>query len=565
MNKQAEKRDDFFVLQSHRHYHLIIIATGFLIFLFVPLFMLTSGQSKKIFNNGRELQVVFDILMLVGFFTLIMAAMYWLLILLKRREIGASLARFLFCWVALSGFLFPLTTNNGMFELLTSPLHVLNFILVLGLSICLTVLWGSKYVKTVSVFMATFLVIAILPTIPRFFSEFEKQSGEAHQLNLSTEHNLLLVGLDGVPGHILADLLRANAVLESEFKDFTFYENVASTSPATEASLMGVIYGNHNFLEWKEPFPIDWRDLYFNDADKFNLYTGHKYNIYNNTGTKLSAGRYGVAEQRNELFDLYRNVAVRIFFKPGVNSIDVVDERWFPNRKGKFYSTVKGYDTVVSSLTMGSDRPTVLFSHFTFTHWPVSMDENCNLRKMDKEWMALNNNQDGVVAGAKCGLDKYVELLNKLKSLDAYENTTIILFSDHGKPVLYYDEPPHNLEINGNRDFGFDRYQPFMMIKPANTQNDTIIYSDKIVLLDDLAQTTCYLMQPSDTCDTMPGLNILDETDIAPEEFYIHVVKDITSRWFLQDHKAVRLSRQVPLEAAMRESDGTVLTEQVKP
>jgi len=60
MNRQAEKRDDFFVLQSHRHYHLIIIATGFLIFLFVPLFMLTSGQSKKIFNNGRELQVVID-------------------------------------------------------------------------------------------------------------------------------------------------------------------------------------------------------------------------------------------------------------------------------------------------------------------------------------------------------------------------------------------------------------------------------------------------------------------------------------------------------------------------
>lgn len=279
MNKHENERGDFFVLQSHRHYHLIILATGFLIFLFVPLFILTPGQSKEIFNNGRELQVVTDVLILVGIFSLVSATIYWIFTLLKRREMAASLVRFLFCLVALAGFLFPLTTNNGMFELLTSPIHKLNFALVMILTTALTILWGSKYVKTITIFMTTFLAIAIVPTIPRVLSQFEKQTGEAHQLKLSPDNNLLVVGMDGVPGHIIADLFKQDPTLEHEFKDFTFYENVASTSPATDASLMGMVYGNNNFSKWAEPFPIDWRQLYFNDARQYNFYTGHKYNM----------------------------------------------------------------------------------------------------------------------------------------------------------------------------------------------------------------------------------------------------------------------------------------------
>jgi len=561
MDKQKKEQEGFFVLQSHWHYHLIILATGFLIFLFVPLFILKPEQSKQIFNNGREIQVVFDILILIGIFAAASSTVYWIFKLFKRREMAASLIRFLFCWVTLSGFLLPLTVNNGMFELLTSPIHKLNFALVSVFSIVLALLWGSKHWKTITVFMATFLVIAIVPTIPRALSLFEKQSGQTDQLRLSTENNLLMIGMDGVPGHILAGLFQESPELESEFKDFTFYNNVSSTSPATDASLMGVMYGNHDFTKWSDPPPIDWRELFFNNADKYNFVTGFKFNRYNNAGTKLSAGRYGVAEQRNELFEMYRNVAVRLFSKFGINSLDVMDEKYFPDRGGKFYATVKGFDSVVASLRADSDRPTVMYMHFSFTHWPTSMDENCVHRKTDKEWMANNQNKDGIVAGAKCAIDKYTGLLAKLKSLDVYQNSTVVLYSDHGKPALYYPESPSNLKINDNRAFGFDRYQPFLMIKPASVEKEVIEYSDRIIILDDLAQTTCYLMNSSRDCETMPGVNILDDNDTPPDSFFIHVAKNIDSRWFLLDHKAVQLSRKVPLEEAMRISDEIELTE----
>lgn len=563
MDKQKKEQEGFFVLQSHWHYHLIILATGFLIFVFVPLFILKPEQSKQIFNNGREAQVAFDILILVGVFSVASSLIYWIFTALNRREIAASLLRFLFCWVALSGFLFPLTTNHGMFEIMSSPLHKANFFLVLTLALLLAVFWGSKYVKTVTVFLAIFLTVAILPTIPRAISQFEKQTGEAHQLNLSPENNLLLVGMDGVPSHIIEDILRDTEAIQSAYKDFTFYRNVTATSPATVASLMGITYGNHNFKKWAEPYPIKWRELYFNNAEEFNLYTLDKFNTYNETGTKLSAGRYGVAEQRNELFELFRNVAVRLFSRPGVNLMVNVDEGFFPNRKGKFYWTTEGFDTIVESLSVGSDRPTILFSHFAFTHWPTSIDENCDNRKSDAKWMAENSNKEGIEKGTICAVDKYIKLLDKLKALGVYDNTTIVFFSDHGKPVLYYDEPPHNLEINDNRDFGFDRYRPFLMIKPAQSQQTEMAIDDKILILDDLAQTNCYLMQPSPNCEQMPGVNILDENDISPNDFYIHVVQDAESGWFLEDHKAVQLSRKIPLEDAMRESGEIQLKEKL--
>ena len=564
MDKRKNEGSEFFVLQSHRHYHLIILATAFLIFLFVPLFILTPVQAKQVFNNGREGQVVLDILALIAMFSMFFIAIYWMFTWLKRREMAASLIRFLFCWVALSGFLFPLTTNNGMLELVGSPLHVINFFIVLILSFNLAIVWGSKHVKTVSVFLIAFLVVAILPTIPRAFSQFEKQEGGAPTIHLSDQENLLLVGMDGVPGHILNDIFAQDPAAASTFKDFTFYENAVATSPATEASLMGVIYGNHDFTAWEEPYPINWKDLPFNDPDNFNFYTLDKFNIYNDVGTKLSAGRYGAIQQRNELFEMYKFVVVRLFSTPGINVMVYLDVM-FADRGGKFYWTTDGYDTITDSLSTGSERPTVLFSHFAFTHWPASIDANCVSHKTDNEWLFEHTNKRGVIEGAQCVVLKYRELLDKLKALGAYDNTTIVFYSDHGKPVLYYDEPPHNLRINWHLDYGFDRYQPFIMIKPAGAQQSDMVIDDKNVILDDLAQTICYQLQPSNACEDLPGINILDDQDKAPENFYIHVVKDRESRWFVQDQKAVSLPRDKPLLEAMQESDEIILTEQVRP
>lgn len=561
MTSETDTQHPFFALRSHWFYNLAIVVTGVLIFVFVPLFILTPGQTKQYLNNGRELQVLLDVGILILCFYIVIGALYWLLTLIKKRDVGASFVMLVLSWVALSGFLLPLTSARGMLELRFAPTHWLNLSLVTILSLGLTVLFMSRHVKIVQVFMGIFLTVSILPTLPRAFSQFEQQDAQVKGVQLSADKNILVVGFDGLPGHLVKEVLTASSEFSQTFKDFTFYENVTSSSPGTEASMLGIVYGNHDFTTWKDASTGDMDSLYFNQDDKVNVTTSFKYNVFNKNGTKLAAGQYGIPEQRDQLIDLYRNVAVRLTTAHGVNLIDGIDFQYFPNRKGKFYSTVEGFDKIIGSLGTGSDKPSVFYTHFTFSHRPPSVDENCRYRRMDFEWMMSHQNLDGLRKGTICSLKKYTEFIAKLKQLGIYDQTMIVLLSDHGKTVMFYDTPPHNLRINNGPELGFDRYQPFLMIKPFAQKNDALEISDRPVLLDDLAQTNCYVFEGSDVCENMPGMNILDPTDIPPESFYIHVVKDETSNWMVVDHKAVKLPRDVPLLDAMKASPDIQLSE----
>jgi hypothetical protein len=71
---------------------------------------------------------------------------------------------------------------------------------------------------------------------------------EVHEsMRLSAEHNVLVVSLDGLQGHVAAKLLRENTEIADIFRDFTIFENVLSQSPATEASIVGELFGIRDY------------------------------------------------------------------------------------------------------------------------------------------------------------------------------------------------------------------------------------------------------------------------------------------------------------------------------
>jgi len=560
MKIEKDVTQPFLQPRSHLFYNAMILIAGILTFVFIPLFILTPVQSKQFINNGRELQVMGDVLILILCFYGVLAAYYWFMTLLRLKNIGATHTMFVFFWIVLSGFLLPVTTGHGMLELGLAPTHWLNFSIVLILSIVLAVLSLSRYSKTVLVFLAVFLVVSIIPTLPRAFSQFEKQELGARPVSLSTQKNILLVGFDSLPGHVMKNILTSTPEFKQTFKDFTFYNNVAASAPSTFTSLRGIVYGNYDFSQWKEPAPVDYKNLYFNRNENVNFITSFKYNIYNKSGVKLAAGQYGKAEQRDQLVDLYTNVAARITSSYGVNLIMGLDNLLFAKRKGRFHYTVEGYDKVVDSFVAESEKPSVVYTHFAFTHLPFSLDENCVYRKMDRAWYYSHQNVDGIRAGGICGLKKYTELIDKLKRLGIYDQTMIVFLSDHGTAVSYHDKPPHNLKINNGPSNGFDRYQPFMMIKPIDQTNEVLQYSDKYIILDDLAQTNCNVFETTEFCEQRPGLNILDDADIAPDNFFIHIGKDKDSDW-KDEHVAIPVSRKMNLLDALQESDQVTLSE----
>ena len=72
---------------------------------------------------------------------------------------------------------------------------------------------------------------------------------------------------------------------------------------------------------------------------------------------------------------------------------------------------------------------------------------------------------------SECLLNKLTGYLEKLKKDGLYENSTIIIKSDHGRERNYYTEYPENITINKNKNFTYGRYNPLLMIKMKDASN----------------------------------------------------------------------------------------------
>jgi len=55
------------------------------------------------------------------------------------------------------------------------------------------------------------------------------------------------MSFDGVPGNLVTEIIKNDAKLSTNFKDFTIFENAISQSPATGASHVGNIFGTHDY------------------------------------------------------------------------------------------------------------------------------------------------------------------------------------------------------------------------------------------------------------------------------------------------------------------------------
>jgi hypothetical protein len=535
---------------------------GLVVFLGVPPFILTPKEAKQIFNNGMPIDAIANILLLLAFFCAAVAYFYWTFVALRQRKIGAVFVIFLFNWVALAAFLFPLTTSDGMLLFIQMPTNMLNLGLVFVLSAVLTVLWFTKHSNTVLLSMTAFILVATLPKIPAMFSNFSNNQTGSEILLSETKKNVIAISLDGLPGHVVKDILEQDEDLKRKFKDFVFFENVAASSPATLISQMGIIHGNHDFSNWTNEQAVDWRDLYFNDAEKYDLYTGYTYNDYNQNGTEFSVAQRGPASQFAGIVHMYRSVALRLSSNIGTALFEKIQIWYFKDTLFQFSPSVDTYDDIINIFKSGNDKIGVVYMHFGFTHFPIAIDENCVIRGSDEEWLQKNQNEKGIQKSTFCALRKYAELIDKLKAEGVYDNSLIILNSDHGKPSKYYNAEPYNFRLNENVIWGFDRYLPLLMIKDAQVESDEITYSDQIVILDDLAQTTCYAVENSEACEDTPGVNLLDPTDTPPSEYYIHVARDADSTFKVETQKAVALSREIRLEEAMLESDEINLSTQ---
>jgi hypothetical protein len=510
-----------------------------------------------------------------------------------RLDFGAQLfSRFVFHWIFVSGFFLPVSVRSEMVDPIDVVVNTFNLALTMMLAGLLTwISLGREQGFAHKVICFMILGFTVAASIAIYGSDLA--ANEHDSLLLSNKRNILVVSFDGLPGDAVESVIRDSETLSHAFKDFEYFSNAVSQSPATFASMLGELFGVHDFKSKGASFADVYRTLqreglteklllnqisdsyglqYLNIGKRMQIPSSKA--IYQGQIGTLDFFRYPIVRMLTRyplaLLDWDKHIGGlrRLVIEPPRNAgfISRIASGNGPRWDAKYIATQADFDEFIQKVSTDDNKEFSLrYMHFLFTHFPVDFDQACNYRGNDDEWYAASQNYKGVLAESHCPLKMVADLMKRLRELRIYDNTLIVVKSDHGKPVIYNRDYPNHLKINGHLSMGYDRYRPVLMVKDFGVDEPNLRYRNEVVLLNDLAITLC-LKTPRAVCDSFPGINIMSDTlaaDIAVQDapYFVYVVRNAKSSHRFRDHISVKIpSRRKTLLKAMRESDSVELS-----
>lgn len=575
----------------------LIAGTLLIVFFVVPAYMISVSVNDYLFLNFSILFEIALFLSCVCF--LILSSFYGLLYLISRKlKILRSVVIFFFYWFMFSGLLFPLTEGGGLVEPISTKVNIANVCLVALLSFLLTYLVQRRPKKLIVIFTAAFLTSNLLMSINSLPFLNNKNSSVFENLHtLSTESNIIVLSVDGISGSVVNELFNNDITFTSDFKDFNLFANTYSSFPATKESIMSELYGVKKFNDIaKDSVELDnkLKDIpLLINADGEDIYSYGQYNMYSNdSGRSLPMG--GIVPlidendqmMFNQALDFFDYLIVRLgtsyllkFIGDGpsnlVGNFYQSDEIKIVSDYGNFISklqdhkgpswdvktilTIWGFIEWVDRLKVENKPTSYRFLHFSFSHFPVDFDENCNYRSDDRNWFANNQNEIGIKNETRCTLKQLSLFLAKLKSLNVYDKSLIVLKSDHGMPANYYTNYPKNIRLNNHSVWGYDRYRPFMMIKDFNQKQNSIIKKYETVTLSDLAKTICNASRLSKDCSIFAGLDLIkNDSATAQKDFFMYVPKSERSSYLYNDLKEINILRESNILSQIKKNNVSI-------
>ena len=555
------------------------ISIPILQFVAVPVFMIGNDPGNYAFIDREALLVAIALLSICS--GLLLLALYAGLAAWRNSGFAIASLRYLFWWVLIAGFLLPVSVSTGMVDAHVVPVDFRNLLLTALIAGGLTWLAQTEAKQYVLVFALVFSLFTVTTSVfaisqSGVWRSSDTATDDVHEsMKLSARQNVLVISLDGIQGHVAANLLRDNPETADLFRDFTLFENVISQSPATDASIVGELFGIRDYkalgnrldeviAELEQRGLVNETPLLrFDDAYQRAYLFGKEMQITAEdvvmTADSIEFLKYAlvrvatryVADNRVSN-NVFATLIDRLLPEDGGKLAGRLRNHTGPDWDKRLVVEKDDFDAFVRELTV-SDKPiSYRYLHFSFTHFPVDFDEDCSYRSDDRQWFRANQNSVGLANETVCAFAKMNEFLEKLRELGIYDNSFVVFKSDHGHPTSYFAEYPYNVEINKHELWGYSRYRPLMMIKPAQTRQETLKRQQDLVLLNDLANTICRHTGDVDKrpdCDIFPGVDLL-AADNDDTGYFLYVVKSANSTFRFDAHKSVSVGsrRDNPLD-----------------
>ena len=550
-------------------------------FIVTPVFMIGSSPEDYSFISLKIL-ILSGVLFSLIYFSVIVSVSV-VLNLLKMGKFASLFPSFNLYWIVCSGLLFPLSVSTGMVIPEVNPVDKLNVLWVVILVFTLCMLTTTKIKKYVYLFTSiiilhsfTFSALSIYnsgiigPSINESsYPLLPNTAKSAHSSQkLSKKENILVLSFDGIPGEFISKIIKENVRYAEVFKDFIVFENAVSQSPATGASLMGEIYG---VLDYKS------KGRTISQAKKSIIAAGLDVNLAINHipdsylyGYSMSGIKNMVlpspdtnTQSASETLEFFKYPTIRIWTSRSLplfwndkiqkpiyellipKATDLLSIKLLSHKGANWdkvnIPTLVNFNTFISNLQTNDKAISLRYMHLLFTHFPVDFDEKCEYRSDDKLWYDSNQNERGIEAESICAIDVFINFIKKLQQLDIYENSLVIFKSDHGKPVSYFSTAPNNFKINGNKTWGYNRYRPALMVKGIGVSSDKVTFRRELVLLNDIARTTCESLTLNIECHNIKGVNLLGQNLDNEEPYYLYVPPNKEADHNFKNHISVKI------------------------
>ena len=473
---------------------ILSIAVSFLFFLYAPLELYVTNKNEFWFDFYKLIPVLFIVFLAVSLLgSLVFGILYCISEKLYQLGLVACFVAYIASYIQGNFLVKNLPPLNGTevdWSLYGSE-RVKSIIVWVVVSAAVLVLIKlihmKKFYDVAKLVSAGMTLMLLITLVSVCFSNngFERkkqmQITDRNLYEMSDDRNFIIFLLDAVDSRNVTELMKTHPEYNEVFKDFTYYPNMLSAYPFTMLSIPYILSG-----EWFENEQLfeDYNVDVYKNAELFERLEAESYrmamyetdlpakddsiyrfdNVLSQTG-KFSSWWALVKAEIKLVGVKYAPLDLKRFCVMDANYFYALQEA--PERDDLYsWLNTDFYQSLNSREVTHTDEKCFKFIHVEGAHTPFRYNEKVEL----VENATYENNLEACMTMIKAYLDK-------LRNDNVYDNSAIIIMSDHG----YCQE--NNLE----------RQCPIFFAKGIDEKHD-MKFSNAPVSFEDLQEAFARLL-----------------------------------------------------------------------
>jgi len=302
---------------------------------------------------------------------------------------------------------------------------------------------------------------------------------------VSRTKNAFHIVLDGFHSDVFSEILAAEReLMDRDFSGFVFFEDHAGAFPTTIVSIPAMLTGT----TYRQEEPLQkYIQSRFAEGSIFRTLRGQGYRVdsitempFDNQGATnfYRMPRPYVSYEAYTQYAAWQLADLSLFrhaphiLRPWIHN----DQAWrlqntFGQNQGGA-SSGRGYHSVNGAAVLGdfarrmivaSDERLYKFIHVGIPHLPVAVNAECEFKGV------LPYTRDTYRGQARCGVMRVAAFLNRLRELGVYDESVIVIASDHGLGIPAREFVHDRLVPDGNLSAIAGKAMALLLVKPPKS------------------------------------------------------------------------------------------------